>query len=69
MTQTAPVLDRVGDFAALLRTGEDETLSTALRRAETIGRPLGDNAFLASIEARLGRNPRPGKRGPRKREN
>jgi putative transposase len=65
LTDTAPVLDRVGDFAALLHAGEDKALSLALRRAESIGRPLGDSAFLASVEAQLGRDPKPGKRGPR----
>jgi putative transposase len=68
ITETAPVLDRVGDFAGLLRAGEDEALSMAIRRAETVGRPLGDDAFMAHIEATSGRNPRAGKRGPRKRE-
>ncbi|MEX2614957.1 MAG: transposase [Alphaproteobacteria bacterium] len=63
LTDTAPVLARTGDFAALLRAGEDEALSPALRRAETVGRPLGDEAFLAAVEAQTGRNARPGRRG------
>jgi putative transposase len=67
LTDTTPVLDRVGDFAGLLRGGEDEALSMALRRAETVGRPLGDDAFMAHVEAISGRDPRPGKRGPRKK--
>jgi putative transposase len=65
LTDTAPVLDRVGDFAGLLRAGEDAALSMALRRAESIGRPLGDDAFMGWIEAQFGRDTRPGKRGPR----
>lgn len=65
LTETAPVLERVGDFAGLLRLGEDKPLSMALRRAETVGRPLGDAAFMAWIEAQLGRDARAGKRGPR----
>ena len=64
LTDTAPVLDRAADFAGLLRTGEDEALSMALRRAETVGRPLGGGRFLARIERTLGRDPRPRKRGP-----
>jgi putative transposase len=68
ITETGPVLDRVGDFAALLRSGEDEALSAMLRRAETVGRPLGDGTFMAHIETMLGRNPRPAKRGPRIRK-
>jgi putative transposase len=65
LTDTAPVLERVGDFSGVLRVGEDEILSASLRRAETIGRPLGDDAFMAHIEAMSGRDPRPGKRGRR----
>jgi putative transposase len=68
LTDTAPVLDRVGDFAELLRGGEDEILSKALRRAESIGRPLGDGAFMAHINHVIGRDVRPGKPGPRKGE-
>ena len=63
LTDTAPVLERVGDFGALLRVGEDEALSLALRRAETVGRPLGDGAFMDWIEAQLGRDAKPGRRG------
>ena len=35
----------------------------ALRGAETIGRPLGSLAFLDTIAALTGRDPRPRKRG------
>jgi putative transposase len=63
LTETAPVLERVGDFSALLRAGEDEAISMTLRRAETIGRPLGDGAFMDWIKAQLGRDATPGRRG------
>ena len=65
LTDTAPVLERVPQFAALLRAGEEDALSNALRRAETIGRPLGSSAFLKRIAETLGRDPKPGKRGPK----
>lgn len=65
LTDTGPVLERVPDFAALLAGGEEEALSTALRRSESTGRPLGDSAFLDRVETVLGRNPRPARRGPR----
>jgi putative transposase len=68
LTETGPVRARVGDFAALLAAGEDDAGSHALRRAEQIGRPLGDGAFMAWIEAKLGRDARPGRRGPAKKE-
>lgn len=64
LTETAPVLARIPDFGGLLAMGEDEQLSGALRRAECIGRPLGDTAFLDCIKTTLGRNPAPRKRGP-----
>ncbi len=64
---TAPVLDRVGDFSALLRAGEDEALSMALRRADTVERPLGERAFMDWIEVQLGRDAKPGRRGPAKK--
>jgi len=63
MTQTAPVLGRVPDFAALLRSGEDASLSAALRKSEGTGRPLGSSDFLDRVETLLGRDPEPGKRG------
>jgi len=52
-------------LCALLRAGEDASVSEALRRAECVGRPLGSSAFLDRVEAILGRNPKPAKRGPK----
>lgn len=66
ITDTAPVAARFGDFAALIAAGEDAERSQRLRRAESVGRPLGDPEFLAHIEATTGRNLQPGKRGPPK---
>jgi len=64
ITHTAPVLARVPDFAALLRAGEeDEAATRALRQGESTGRPAGSARFLAEVEASLGRDPRPAKRG------
>lgn len=68
LTDTAPVRERVPDFAALLRGGEYESMSASLRRSESTGRPLGDSGFLDRVEAILGRDPKPGKRGPKARE-
>lgn len=66
LTHTGPVLKRVPEFAALLASGEEEALSSALRRSESTGRPLGDNAFLDRVASVLGRNPRPARRGPKR---
>lgn len=68
ITETAQVLGRVPDVAALLRSGEDARLSDALRRSESTGRPLGSTAFLDRVEAILGRDPKPAKRGPKPRQ-
>ena len=68
ITETGPVLARVPDFAALLRSAEDEDLTKALRQSETTGRPLGDSVFLDRVEAVLGRSAKPGKRGPKTRK-
>jgi putative transposase len=65
LTDVAAVLERLPNFGALLRSGEDEELSQTLRRAESTGRPTGDSAFLERVAAHLGRDPKPGKRGPR----
>lgn len=63
LTRTQPVLSRYPDFAAMIAQGEDEAASLSLRRAETIGRPVGDAAFLETLEALSGRSLAPGKRG------
>lgn len=63
LTTTAPVLSRYPNFADLIAAGEDEALSSSLRRAETIGRPVGAKDFLARLEGEAGRTLIPGKRG------
>ncbi|MCK6454394.1 MAG: transposase [Alphaproteobacteria bacterium] len=65
VTARAAVLERFPDFAGLIAAGEDEAMSDRLRRAECIGRPVGDERFLARIERRTGRTLKPGKRGPK----
>jgi putative transposase len=43
----------------------EQDLFDALRGAESIGRPLGDNRFLTRIERLTGRQLKPSKRGPK----
>ncbi|MDP3852917.1 hypothetical protein [Phenylobacterium sp.] len=64
LTAREPVLSRYPNFAELIAAEEGEALSQRLRRAETIGRPLGGEAFIAGLERESGRSFRPGKRGP-----
>jgi putative transposase len=63
LTTLAPLLERYPDFAALVEAGPDEAAFERLRRAETIGRPLGDTAFVSALEAMTQRALAPGKRG------
>jgi putative transposase len=66
VVSVAPVLERTGDFARFLAEPFDADAAYApLRRAESIGRPVGDPGWLAELEARTGRPLRSGKRGPK----
>jgi len=68
VVRVAPALERVGNFAAFLAEGIDQDEAwLALRRAESIGRPNGDAAWIAALEARTGRTLAPGKRGEQRR--
>jgi putative transposase len=49
----------------LLATEPEADLFGALRSAESVGRPLGDDRFLARIERQTGRVLKPAKRGPK----
>ncbi|MEO9132655.1 MAG: transposase [Sphingomonas sp.] len=63
LTTTAPVLQRYPDFAALLAAGEEEEAFTRLRKAESVGRPVGDAGFLEALEVGSGRSLAPARRG------
>jgi putative transposase len=65
----APALERVGDFASFLGEPFDEAMSyAALRKAESVGRPVGSKEWLADMEARTGLTLAPQKRGPKPRD-
>lgn len=65
VVNVAPALERTGDFAAFLGEDFDEALTyAALRKAESVGRPVGSPEWLEDMEARTGRKLAPGKRGP-----
>jgi putative transposase len=72
ITARAPIRERVPRFADLLATepGDEASGSFArLRAAESIGRPLGDDRFLARIERVTKRILKPQRRGPKPRAN
>jgi putative transposase len=60
LTALAPIRDRFPYFADLLPASQRLICSP-----ESIGRPLGDDRFLAGIERRNGRSLKPGKCGPK----
>ncbi len=65
LTALAPIRERFPDFAGLLASEPEGDLFGALRAAESIGRPLGNDRFVARIERQTGRVLKPGKRGPK----
>jgi putative transposase len=69
VVNVAPLLARIDDFAAFLSEPFDEDAAyLALRRAETIGRPLGDADWIAHLERAHGRTLALRKRGRKPRE-
>ena len=66
LTAREPVRDIVPDFAGLLSSAPEQNLFDSLRAAESIGRPLGDDRFVARIERLTGRPLKPAKRGPKR---
>jgi len=55
LVKVRPVLDRVGSAADLMCSDVDDKRFAAIRAAEATGRPLGNAAFVADLERRLGR--------------
>jgi putative transposase len=68
VVKVRPLLDAVGDWRAFLSEEPDAALLDGLRRHERTGRPLGSDAFVAGLEAALGRELRPRKPGRKPRQ-
>jgi len=68
ITAPEPVLSRFANFAEMLAAGEDTEMLARLRKAETIGRPIGSESFLRALESKAARTLLPRKRGPRPKE-
>jgi putative transposase len=69
VVRVAPVLERVGRFAAFLGEAFDEDAAFApLRRAETTGRPVGSERWIERLERDLARPLAPRKRGRKPRD-
>ena len=67
LTDVAPARTRLPRFADLLETNEDVEATQRLRKGESVGRPIGSDAFVSMLEARTGRRLRPQPRGPKPR--
>jgi putative transposase len=65
LTTAGPVRDRYPDIAEMLKEKPEGDAWTRLRESETIGRPLGEAAFVKRIERQTGRDLAPAKRGPK----
>ena len=63
LTTPGPVAARYPDFARMLEAAEDEALVKSLRRAESVGRPVGAQDFIRRLEIESGRVLRPARRG------
>jgi putative transposase len=68
LTNCIPVLERWSDLASMLESAEDEERTARLRKAESVGRPIGSEAWLVQLEGRSGRTLKPAKRGRRSQE-
>ena len=68
VTAVGPVRERWPDLAALLESAEDEELTMRLRRAESVGRPIGSGEWLERLERESGRRLSPARRGRKRRE-
>jgi putative transposase len=68
ITALRPIHERFPRFADLLETEPEADLFDRLRAAESVGRPLGDDHFLARLERLTHRVLKPGKRGPKPSE-
>jgi putative transposase len=65
-TETDDMRALCPDIKSLLADSPEQDMAEMLlRRAETIGRPLGSAAFLEKLERKLGRPLKPAKRGPK----
>ncbi len=65
LVSVAPLLERVGDWRAVLRSGLDDEPLERLRRHGRTGRPLGNEAFLDRLEKSTGRRLHRQKPGPK----
>ena len=67
LVRVAPMLDLIPGWRGYLHGSPDESLADKIHAHTRTGRPLGTDAFVSELEARLARALRPQKRGPKPR--
>ena len=68
LTELAPARQRFSRFADLLQGEDEETATARLRNGESVGRPVGSEAFVAALETKTGRRLHALKRGPKAKD-
>ena len=68
LVRVAPLIERVGRFVDLIGLETDQIPFAALREAESTGRPLGSDDFVAELERLTGRRLRRRKPGRKSSE-
>lgn len=69
LVKVAPMLGRIADWAAFLRTETEAEEMIDIRKHQSTGRPLGDERFVTELEEKVGRPLRPQRpRGQPRRE-
>jgi putative transposase len=68
LTSSLPGENLVKDWRLWLSTGASVDQETQIRNRTHTGRPCGDDSFIRTVEASLGRNLAPAKRGRRRQE-
>ena len=70
VAKVAPAIDRIGRFANFLGKDFDEVPTyAALRKAESVGRPVGSPEWLADMERRIAKPLPAAKRGRKPKVN
>ena len=67
LARVAPMLAVVANWPEYLSEAMDQSLAEKIHAHTRTGRPLGEEAFVSELEARLERRLRPQKRGPKPR--
>ena len=67
LVRVAPMLELVSNWREYLGETAEESFAAQVHAHTRTGRPLGNDAFIDELEARLDRSLRPRKRGPKSR--